>query len=115
MIRKINERVTDVNPAMRGGPGEVIKTAIASPEELMGKGRMYAVLRLEPGCGVGPHSHSGETEIFLVLQGEAEYLDGDTVKTIRKGDVAICPDGGTHSVTNTGTETAEIAALILYA
>jgi len=115
MIRLNSERTSDVTVAMRGGPGQVLKTVIATPDELMGKGRMYSVIRLEPGCGIGAHSHSGETEIFLVMKGEAEYLDGDTVKTIRVGDVAICPDGGTHSVTNKGTQPVDLAALILYA
>ena len=66
----------------------------------------YNLTELPPGKVQCPfHSHHGEEEMFLILEGEGELRFGDQTYRIRKNDVIACPTGGpdvAHQITNTG-------------
>ena len=56
MIRKAEELSVAYNEHMRGGDGTVIvRKFIRGPEDLCGKGRLFANITLNPGCGIGFH------------------------------------------------------------
>ena len=60
------------------------------------------------------HSHHGEEEMFLILEGEGELRFGDRRYPIRKHDVIACPTGGpevAHQIVNTGATTMRYLAL----
>jgi uncharacterized cupin superfamily protein len=60
------------------------------------------------------HSHHGEEEMFLVIEGEGELRFGDQKYPIRKHDVIACPTGGpevAHQIINTGKTTMRYLAL----
>lgn len=60
------------------------------------------------------HSHHGEEEMFLILEGEGELRFGDQRYPIRQHDVIACPPGGpdvAHQIINTGTKTMRYLAL----
>jgi uncharacterized cupin superfamily protein len=67
----------------------------------------YNLTVLPPGKVQCPfHSHRGEEEMFLILEGEGELRFGDKRYPIRKHDVIACPTGGpevAHQIINTGT------------
>ena len=101
---------------MFGAPGMARHRKILNgPEEMLGKGRLYNHVILDPGCGIGWHVHNGDGETFFVLKGEAEYSDNGAPTTLRAGDIASVLPGEGHSVMNNGTEPFEMIALILYA
>ena len=66
----------------------------------------YNLTVLPPGKVQCPfHSHRGEEEMFLILEGEGELRFGDQRYPIRKHDVIACPTGGpevAHQIINTG-------------
>lgn len=68
----------------------------------------YNLTVLPPGKAQCPfHSHHGEEEMFLILEGEGELRFGEERHPIRKHDVIACPPGGAevaHQIINTGTE-----------
>jgi quercetin dioxygenase-like cupin family protein len=68
---------------------------------------------LEKDCGIGPHEHTGETEIYYVLEGEGVLDDDGQLKPFAKGDSNICGGGATHAVTNTKDEPMRIIAVII--
>jgi uncharacterized cupin superfamily protein len=65
----------------------------------------YNLTVLPPGKVQCPfHSHHGEEEMFLILEGEGELRFGDKRYPIRKHDVIACPTGGAdvaHQIINT--------------
>ena len=67
----------------------------------------YNLTILPPGKTQCPfHSHHGEEEMFLILEGEGELRFGKERYSIRKHDVIACPTGGpdvAHQIINTGT------------
>ena len=100
---------------VQGGPGEVeMRKILNSPEEMFGKGRLFNHIFIEPGNGVDWHIHHGDGEIYYILKGEGEYSDNGRLVTVRAGDVTSVGDGEGHSLINTGKETLEAIALILY-
>ena len=113
MIRRKNECDFEVRDAMRNGPGSVEQTKFVSKEELLNHGRLFGKLTLKPGCGIGEHDHQGETEMFYVIKGEAQYTDDDETVIIKEGDVAVCEPGHRHSITNVSNEVCEVVALIV--
>lgn len=61
--------------------------------------------RLEPGQrGCPYHSHAGQWELFLFLEGTATFRTpaGNTV--VGPDDVLFCPPGEAHEFTNTGLD-----------
>jgi len=75
----------------------------------------YNLTVLPPGKAQCPfHSHRGEEEMFLILQGEGELRYRDQRYAIRTHDVIACPTGGAevaHQIINTGTTTMRYLAL----
>jgi len=75
----------------------------------------YNLTVLPPGKAQCPfHSHHGEEEMFLILEGEGELRFGEKRYAIRKHDVIACPTGGpevAHQIINTGTTTMRYLAL----
>ena len=116
MIRKQNECNVEFREHMRDGKGTVELTSfIAGPEELCGKGRLFSRITVKPGCSIGYHIHDNDSELFYLMKGTAEYNDNGELKTVKEGDVTICPAGTGHGIENKGTETVEIIAVIVYA
>jgi len=75
----------------------------------------YNLTVLPPGKAQCPfHSHHGEEEMFLILEGEGELRFGGERYPIRRHDVIACPPGGAdvaHQILNTGTETMRYLAV----
>ncbi len=115
MIRKEKECNREFREKMRDGKGTVeITNFIQGPEELCNKGRMFSKVTLKSGCSIGFHVHEGDSEIFYILKGEAEYNDNGEIKTVSAGDVTICPPGTGHGIENRSDETVELIAVIVY-
>lgn len=116
MIRKASECPITINEHMKGGDGSVKLTGfISGPAELQNKGRLFSLITLEPGCGIGYHVHENESELFYIVKGSATYNDNGTESTVTVGDVMICAPGEGHCITNHGEEVCELVAVIVYA
>jgi uncharacterized cupin superfamily protein len=84
--------------------------------ELIGAVRLgYNLTVLPPGKAQCPfHTHHGEEEMFLILEGDGELRFGAQRYPIRRHDVIACPPGGpevAHQIINTGTTTMRYLAL----
>ncbi len=75
----------------------------------------YNLTELPPGKAQCPfHSHHGEEEMFLILEGEGELRFGERRFPLRRHDVIACPTGGSevaHQIVNTGTTPMRYLAL----
>jgi uncharacterized cupin superfamily protein len=75
----------------------------------------YNLTVLPPGKVQCPfHSHRGEEEMFLILEGQGELRFGEERYPIRQHDVIACPPGGAevaHQIINTGSTTMRYLAL----
>ena len=114
MIKR-NETLPRGQKKMFDGAGEVRNIQILqSGEEMYNKGRVFNHVFLDPGCEVGWHVHHGDGETYYILKGTGEYNDNGTLVQVYPGDMTFVDDGEGHSIKNTGDETLEAIALILF-
>ena len=75
----------------------------------------YNLTVLPPGKAQCPfHSHHGEEEMFLILDGEGQLRFGAERYPVRRHDIIACPTGGAevaHQLINTGTTPLRYLAL----
>lgn len=115
MVRKSDEKTVERIEHKFGADGFItVRNLINSDAELNGKGRVFAHTTVVPGSGIGYHVHNGDTEIYYVVSGSAEYNDNGIITTISAGDVTFTPSGTGHGINNKGSEPLEIIALIIY-
>ena len=113
-IRRKDE-IPVVNKLMFDGPGEAENhVLIAGPQDLFGKGRLFNLMVLQPGCAVGWHVHHGDGETYCILKGRGEYNDNGTLLEVGPGDVTFVDDGEGHALKGISDEPLEAIALILY-
>ncbi len=113
MFINAKEMQSEKRENMRGGEGSVDLLSIVSKERLPSKTRLFSLVTLEKGCGIGRHEHTGESEIYYVLSGEGEIDDNGTIRRFAKGDCAICRSGEYHAVSNKNEEPLKLIAAII--
>ena len=115
MIRRADDRKIEKVEHKFDADGYItVRNLINAPEELNGRGRVFSHITVAPHSGIGYHVHKGDTEIYYVLSGKAEYNDSGSITVIKAGDVTFTPDGYGHGVENKGDEPLDIIALIIY-
>lgn len=115
MVRKGKDKIVERVERKFDADGYItVRSLTNSVEELNGKGRVFAHTTVAPHSGIGYHVHTGDTEIYYVLSGKAEYNDNGTITTIEAGDVTFTPSGCGHGINNTSDEPLDIIALIIY-
>ena len=110
MVRKTEVKVVE---GLRGGRGQVEFHHILSKEELNGHGSMYAMGILKPGCSVGYHQHTDNTEPYFILKGKGTFVDDDGSRTeVGPGDVCVIEVGQSHALENNSDQDLVFMALI---
>ncbi|MCX7747233.1 MAG: cupin domain-containing protein [Clostridia bacterium] len=113
MIKRANEMELEIKEQMRGGNGSIEITHVFKKEELKGKARLCATLKINPGCSIGLHEHVNEEEIFYVIRGKGLIVDNGTQFEVNEGDAILTGGGASHSVQNIGDKPLEMMAVIL--
>jgi len=73
----------------------------------LGDGCFLQIVEIKPNKRVGKHYHLKQTEIFVILSGEAKLGIGNNVYDAKRGDIYICKPGDRHWVEN-GSEPLRI-------
>lgn len=116
MIIKNPDYPVRVVEHMMGGEGKFIIEDILRPDEMHGKGRLFARGTLMPNDSVGYHIHEKDMEICYFLSGQGVVEDENGCKTeVSAGDTNIVDVGHGHKITNTGAEPLVYIAVILFA
>ena len=113
MIKKSQEQQVRTRENVRGGEGTLTFHDFLLAEESFGAGKLFSRTVLPAGSSIGEHRHEGEFEIYYVLSGEVEALDGGVWQTMHSGDTHVCANGESHALKNSGSESAEVLMLIL--
>ena len=113
MIVERKSMTPETKTAMRGGPGSLIMTDLTGGKGPCRNSRLIAEVVIPPGAGIGHHDHQTETEYYIMLEGTAMVNDDGKDLTVGPGDVVITGDGAAHSITNRGTDTVKMIAVII--
>ena len=114
LYRHSDEMVTQQIEKMRGGQGTVTVKNLLNPDEMLGKGRLFAQNTLPPGASIGLHRHQGDIEVYYVLSGSGVYRNNDQSFAVGPGDLTQVDDQNLHSIENTGDVPLVLIALILF-
>jgi mannose-6-phosphate isomerase-like protein (cupin superfamily) len=114
MIKRAGELSAEVFPNRFGGKGAVKVTRILEKDEFYGKGRVFARNTIEPGSSLGYHQHNGDFEVYYILRGHGTVNDNGQEVQVGPGDVVYTGNGQYHGIENTGDETLEYIALVLF-
>lgn len=82
-----------------------VKRTELQRHDLSVPGREMIQVRVEvdPGVALPTHTHPGE-EVVYILEGTWEYqVEGNSMMTLKAGDVAFVPSGVKHSAKNVGS------------
>ncbi|TGE39277.1 cupin domain-containing protein [Desulfosporosinus fructosivorans] len=111
----VNDKVREIisKDHVHGGNGSVLLENLMAPELLGEHCKLFAKVRLKPGCEIGYHEHHGESEAYYLLSGAGIYQDNKNMIPVKAGDITYCEAGTGHGIKNTGTNDLELIALIL--
>lgn len=112
MVIRKNTMEAEVRSKMRDGKGDCRVTFLAG-RQLQKHVKLFSRLDIPAGASIGPHSHSGETEYYYILEGQGIVDDDGTVRKVEQGDVVVTTGGASHSVENTGSVPLEMIAIIV--
>ena len=112
MVRKTEVTIAE---GLRGGKGQVEFHHIVSKDELNGHGSMYAMGILKPGCSVGYHQHTENTEPYFILKGKGIFTDDDGSRTeVGPGDVCYIEVGQSHGLENASLDEDLVFMALIY-
>lgn len=115
MIKKANELEVQYIENMHGGDGTIEIISFAKSQELNYRGKFFAKVVVHPGCSIGFHTHTEDSEIIYVENGSLLYSDNGAEKMLSKGDVTVCPSGTGHSMKNVGNDDLVLIATVIFA
>ncbi len=114
MIKKQSELRVEEKFNLRGGAGVVRMIHVLEQADAANTGRLFGRLVIPVGGSVGYHDHQGEFELYYILQGKALVNDNGEEHVIETGDMMLCRDGESHSITNIGDVDLEFMAIIVF-
>ena len=114
LYRHHSDMTSQQNEHMRGGKGTVTIRHLLNPDEMLGKGRLFAETTVPPGASIGLHRHEGDVEAYYILQGCGLYHNNDQAFDVKPGDMTLVDDQNQHGIENTGDIPLVFIALILF-
>lgn len=113
MIKRAQEITCEVKAKVCDGEGEAKFAHLLTEQELPEKSRLYSVVTLKPGHGIGYHQHVGDGESYWILEGTAQVVEDGQTYELHPGDVVMTYSGHSHSIQNTGKDDLKFVASII--
>lgn len=110
--RKEDVNVRKVTNAQNGN-GDVFFHDWLLAGEAANHGRVFSKLVVPSGSSIGYHQHIKEFEAIYVLEGVATVNENGKEELLYPGDMSLCRDGESHSLTNNGESDLVVIALIM--
>lgn len=113
MLKRNADFVVETEHA-EGGLGNFTMRFPITGSELPPHMRLICEVIINPGEVCKSHIHEGDTEIFYILSGKAEYTGAEGTNVLAPGDVTVCYDGESHAIKCLGDEPLRVLAFIPY-
>ena len=114
MVRTVQDMGVNHYENMRGGMLTVSAVKFLEAEDSYGAGSFFGKATIPPGGSIGYHRHTGEFEVYYILEGAAKVVDDGEEYTLHSGDMMQCRDGSSHSIENIGEQDLCFLAMVLY-
>lgn len=113
MLKRNNEFVVE-NERADTGLGNFTMRFPITGKELPAHMRLMCEVIINPGEVCNSHVHTGDTEIYYMLSGQAEYEGAEGTNILNPGDVTVCYDGESHAIKCVGDTPLKFLAFIPY-
>ena len=90
-------------PAVHGGAGSMAFTALLNRGAVTPEFNFLHRGVIPPGAGIGHHFHNVVEEMFVILDGEAQFTIDGRSATVKGPAGVICRTGHSHAIYNAGT------------
>ena len=70
------------------------------------------MLRIQPGCSIGLHTHETNSEIMHVLSGTARVVMDGQIEYVHAGQTHYCPKGHSHMTEPYGMQELVLLAVV---
>lgn len=97
---------------VQGGEGYILRDLLLQGDQLHGKLTYASTITLDPGCSIGVHTHTGDSEMYFIYEGDGLYTDNDEAYPVQAGDMLFCKDGETHGIKNDGDAPLRFVAIM---
>ena len=67
---------------------------------------------LKPGCSIGVHTPTKACEFVFILSGYGKAICEGVEERLSPGDCHHCPEGGTHTLINSGSDDLVFYAVV---
>lgn len=57
---------------------------------------------IPPGASIGEHTHRGDEEVYVIIEGKGEAMDNGRLIEVGPGDVILTRHSESHALRNTG-------------
>lgn len=112
MVIERSAMVVEKREHMREGKGTCELTLLGG-RELQKHCRILSEIVIPAGASIGPHQHSGETEYYIILEGNGLVDDNGTPTPVKPGDCVVTGGGAVHSIEATGGLPLRMIAMIV--
>ncbi len=108
-LKDIEERERQSPKGKFGRASKDISVALGRDPESLNLAKRHpfdlALVRIPKGKSLCPyHSHSSESELYLVVSGRGDIRDKDGSTIVTAGDAFFFPPGEAHQLTNAGED-----------
>lgn len=114
MVRTVKDMGVNHYENMRDGVGTVTAVKFLEAADSYGAGSFFGRAVIPPGGSIGYHQHTGEFEVYYILDGAAKVVDDGKEYVLHAGDMMQCRDGSSHSIENIGDTDLCFLAMVLY-
>jgi mannose-6-phosphate isomerase-like protein (cupin superfamily) len=94
------------------GLGNFTMRQVFNDKTLPAHVRLMCEVLINPGEECRLHPHIGDTEIYYILSGKAEYEGAEGKSVLEPGDVTCCYDGESHAIKCRDSEPLKFLAFI---
>ena len=106
-----NREIAEVTH-VQGGEGVMKRDLLLTDDQIHGELTYISSLTLDPGCSIGYHQHTGDSEMYYIFEGSGSYTDNGETYPVSAGDVVFCHDGESHGIVNDGDVPLRMVALM---
>ena len=108
-LKSLEERKTE---NARGGNGFIISKDIFLEDDFGSSISHLILVTIPSGSSVGFHEHSGDEEIYFILEGHGKVRDDEEGYDVGPYDTVLTNSGHCHGIENTGDQDLKLLAII---
>lgn len=108
-----NRDFTDQTEKADGGLGNFLIRDTMNKTALPAHVQLVCEVEIGPGEECRLHEHNGDSEIYYILSGQADYSGNGESAVLNAGDLTCCYDGEKHSIKCHGDVPLKFLAFIV--